>query len=429
MSLSQPALIGTDAALPQRDALLDVKTIADRIGHLIHAAGPVAIGRCERLRVNYQVGKSLRVLHQVEVAGSTRTISARAFREGRGEDACREARAAAPSCDGLSPVFYDDGLNAAFWVFPHDRKIAGLAAIANGEVSRRDRLPCAWTSTRLMAYAPEKSATLACLDDDGAIVAYAKASAHDQTRHDCERYRALGESLGRSPHLRLPRPLAYVPRHRLLVVEAIAGRRMDDPGVGAQAIEDATRFGAALATFHELAHAGVPTFTRFAPPRLIEAGRLVAMVRADVEESVSALARELIARQPDEPDAAVCLHGDVHPKNAIVTDPGVALIDMEDVATGPPAADLGSFLAALLYLRRGGRFGDDTCDAVARSFFGGYGSIRPLPSRTALGWHTAAALLIERILRAVTRVRPLGLLHLPELLGDARAVMADGPRP
>jgi hypothetical protein len=33
---------------------------------------------------------------------------------------------------------------------------------------------------------------------------------------------------------------------------------------------------------------------------------------------------------------------------------------------------------------------------------------------------------VERALRAVTRVRPLGLLHLPELLNDAHALLTEG---
>ncbi len=138
--------------------------------------------------------------------------------------------------------------------------------------------------------------------------------------------------------------------------------------------------------------------------------------------------RELIARQPDDTEAPVCLHGDVHPKNAIVTDRGIALIDVEDVAVGPAAADIGSFLAALVYLRRGARLASHTDDGVARAFVLGYGSVRPLPARAALRWHTAAALLIERIFRAVTRVRPLGLLNLPELVEDARALLTERQR-
>jgi len=300
-----------------------------------------------------------------------------------------------------------------------------MAAIANGALSTGDGLPVVWRATRLVAYAPEKSATLACLDDRGMIVAYAKVSARHQTGRDYDRHQALEESVTGNPSLRLPRTLAYLPHYRLLLLEAIDGRRMDDPA-GANAVQDASRFGAALAAFHALRPRGAPALTRFAAGRLIEARRLVACVRPDVEDLANALVGDLISWQPDEPEAPVCLHGDVHPKNAIVTDREIALIDVEDLAIGPAAADVGSFLAGLLYSWRGARITAATHDAVARAFLLGYASVRPLPTGAALRWYTSAALLIERILRAVTRVRPLGLLHLPELLGDARALLTDG---
>jgi hypothetical protein len=424
MSASATAWLAADAALPQRDVLLDGDVIAGRIGRLMGGARSPTIGRCDRVRVNYQIGKSLRVLYRVEMAGSSLTISARASRDGRGQRIYHEARAAALPGAGVGAVFYDADLDTVFWVFPSDRKIAGLATMANGDLSQCDGLPVVWQSTRLMAYAPEKSATLACLDEGSSIVAYAKVSATDQTRHDYERYQTLHESVGTNPHLRLPRTLAYLPQHRVLVVEAIDGRRMDDP-TGAVALQDAARFGAALATFHALRPREAPEFTRFASSRLTEARRLVVSVRPDVEDLADALVSELVSRQPCEPDTPVCLHGDVHPKNAIVTDRQIALIDVEDLAIGPAAADLGSFLASLHYLRRGTRLDTGTHDAVARAFLLGYASVRPLPTRAALRWHTSAALFIERVLRAVTRVRPLGLLHLPELLGDAGELLMD----
>ncbi len=283
MNLSPATWLAADAALPQRDALLDTGIIGSRIGRLIHGTDPVTIERCDRLRVNYQIGKSLRVLHRVDVAGTSWMMSARAFRNGHGRRAYDEALAAAVPCIGVQPVFYDVELNTVFWVFPNDRKIAGLAAVANGEPSIRDRLPLEWQSTRLMAYAPEKSATLACQDDGGVIVAYVKVSAHDQAERDYHRYRALHESAIGNPGLRLPRPLAYLPQYRVLLIEAIAGRRINDPS-GGDAVRDAAGLGAALAAFHGLAPTDAPEFTRLAPGRLMEARRLVAGIRPDVEE-------------------------------------------------------------------------------------------------------------------------------------------------
>jgi Ser/Thr protein kinase RdoA (MazF antagonist) len=434
MSLSATAWLAADAALPQRDALLDTGLMAGRIGRLIGTADSLHIDRCDRLRVNYQIGKSLRVVYRIGVGNTHMTICARACRDGRSHRLYHDAREAARQSASLwspaeaghyRPVFHDAELDTVFWVFPNDRKITALGAVVNGDLSGRDELPLVWRSTQLMAYAPEKSATLACLDDDGAVIAYAKVSASDQAEHDVQRSRALQQAAEGNPHLRLPRTRAYLPRYRLVITEAIHGRRMDEP-TGPHAVQDAARFGAALAAFHALAPCEAPPLTRFEPDRLREARRLVVSVRPDVADPVGALVSELIARRPSDEDAPVCLHGDVHPKNAIVTDRDVALIDVEDLALGPAAADLGSFLASLLYLRRGARLPARTHHDVVRAFLLGYEFVRPLPARAALIWHISAALFIERILRAVTRVRPLGLCHLPELIAEARELLRDG---
>jgi aminoglycoside phosphotransferase len=422
MSLQPTAWLAHDPVLPQRDALLDTSLVGERIGRLIGANQPAAIDRCERLRVNYQIGKSLRVLHRVD-AGRTRwTISARAFRQGRGErgfeEACRDARP-----DGDRSVFYDAELDTVFWVFPHDRKLTSLPAVARAALPFIDGFSGRWMSTHLVAYAPEKSATLACLDAQGSILAYAKVAAEHRGAPELVLYRGLCDAVDGNPYLRLPRILAHVPEYRLVLLEAVIGRRMDDPAAGAEAVHDAGRLGAALAEFHALEPTDAPKFTRFAPDRLCEARRLVARVRPDVEEAADALVRELAAQQPDDRAAAVCLHGDLHPKNAIVSDGRVALIDVEDLAVGPAAADIGSFLAALAYLRCGGRLDPNTHDAIAGAFLLGYRTLRPLPTHECLRWHTAAALFVERIFRAVSRVRPLGLTHLPELVDHARAIL------
>ena len=64
MSVPATAWPAADPALPQRDALLDTGVVAHRIGRLIDPEHPLTLERCERLRVNYQIGRSLRVLHR-----------------------------------------------------------------------------------------------------------------------------------------------------------------------------------------------------------------------------------------------------------------------------------------------------------------------------------------------------------------------------
>jgi len=426
MTLATTSWLAPDAALPQRDALLDSAVVAECVARSIRPGHRVRVDRCERVRVNYQIGKSLRVLHRVEIEGCPMTVSARAFREDRVAAAYRAA-AADPfpvQPDATPAVFVSGSMNTVFWVFPNDRKITGLDEIIDGSITKTHPLPVEWHSTHLLAYAPEKSATLACLDYESRVTAYAKVTAGNQAAQDYLRYRALEPLAARHPLLRLPRALAHVPQRHLLILEPLGGRRMHDPSSDA-AMDDVARFGAALAAFHSFDFPDAPTFARFAPDRLVDARRQLTSVRPDVGGSVDALVSDLMSRRPEQSAQSVCLHGDVHAKNAILAEDRIALIDLEDLAAGPAAADIGSFLASMRYLRCGGVIRRNVDRALRAAFLGGYASIRPLPSAEEVRWHTSAALLIERILRAITRMRPLGLSQMPELLSAARTVLTE----
>ena len=119
------------------------------------------------------------------------------------------------------------------------------------------------------------------------------------------------------------------------------------------------------------------------------------------------------------------LHGDLHGKNVLVGRSGVALIDLDQVAVGPPAAELGSAAAALRHDRLTG--GLPPSSPLEDQLLAGYRSAAVPPPPPTLAWFTAAALLGERALRAVNRVRPDGLSALPRVLQSARQLLEDRP--
>jgi Ser/Thr protein kinase RdoA (MazF antagonist) len=178
-----------------------------------------------------------------------------------------------------------------------------------------------------------------------------------------------------------------------------------------------------LARLHQLPCRTAPPFTRYAPDRLASAANALASVRPDIAHLAHDLEHRLERSRPTLHDEPVLLHGDVHLKNAILVDDRVALIDFEDAAIGPPAADLTSLLAELRYQRLVGTIAASDAIAAASAFVAGYGAVRPLPDRTALAWFTAAAMLVDRALGAVHRVRHDGLARLDALLADGLAVL------
>ena len=71
--------LAPDPAVPGRDVLLDTAEMAERLSVLMGAHGPVEVTRYDRGRVKYRVGGSLRVVHEIEVAGERRIVASRTF--------------------------------------------------------------------------------------------------------------------------------------------------------------------------------------------------------------------------------------------------------------------------------------------------------------------------------------------------------------
>jgi aminoglycoside phosphotransferase len=395
--LTAATSLAADAAVPQRDRLLDGEEMATRLTSVLR----VPIDHCEPVKARYQVGRSLRVLYRIASGESTELVALRTFSGGRSVEVYERALATALQCGALPGVAHAPELGAVLFTFPNDRKLAGLRALADGG--------------ELVAYAPEKCAT--ALVPGG----YAKAYAGD----DGDRTRRLHDSLhaaAAAVGLRLPRALSYSPAGRTLLCEAIPGRPLAELD-GCERERGMHGLGAALAALHGLEPPGhAPPFERLDVRAIERAAATIARARPDCVGSIADLLDALLEAWPAAA-ATVCLHGDVHLKNAIVSGGAVVLIDLDQVSTGPSAADLGSLLAALRYSRVVGELTAADEQAQARAFLAGYATVREPPGEASLQWHVAAALFAERALRTVTRVRLPGLARLPGVLAEARATL------
>lgn len=417
-----------DPRVPGRDKLLDAREMTARLQRLMGEDGPVRISRYGRGRVKYRIGDSLRVVHDVRVAGSSCLVASRTFPDGRSQGVYERALATAQPAGPLRGVAHDPELEAVFWTFPNDRKMANLRALgpASSAVSKLIGRPIG--RTELAAYAPEKSATVACLD---AVlrrpVAYAKVFVSaEEAAHAHRVHRDLFERLGTlDTGLRLPAVLGFAEDERMLVVEALAGRRIDTIR-GSERLGAMRAFGTALAALHELpVDRDLPPFERLAPSRQRAAAELIARARPDVAEAAGRLADALEDRVSAPQVEPVCLHGDVHFKNGLLAHERVSLIDLDQGGLGPAAADVGSGVAKLRYqsLITGDR---RHVRLMEQALLDGYRSRRRPPAAEQLRWHIAAALLSERALRAVNRIRHDGLALLPAVLAEALAVLDDG---
>jgi aminoglycoside phosphotransferase (APT) family kinase protein len=409
--MNSTPLLALDPALPQRDLLLDESLMTEYLSRLVAGNGDFAIHDCERLRTKYRVGTSLRVLYNLRGNGRSYRIAARAFPRTR-----RVAKQFNSTVELNAPE-----LNATFWIFPHDRKLKNLAVLANVPDELRNIEGRRWTRSRIVAHAPEKSVTAQCLDDDEQIIAYAKIYAGDEGSQIFETYTRVAEAL--QGKTRIPRAIAYFEQYHLLLLESVAG-------VSLAAVPTAQRehaffqLGKALKRFHEidLTTSTAPS-SRLTPEALTRGGATISAARPDVAEMVQHLTAQLIAQY--EPGRPVFLHGDVHPKNILVNDKNIVLLDLDQVATGIAAADLGSVIAGLYFDACTGSRTWREVSALSRALLSGYDASQ---QSHALRWHVAAALLQERALRSVTRIRTCGLQKLPEILLTATAVLNGGLR-
>jgi Ser/Thr protein kinase RdoA (MazF antagonist) len=415
-------LLDTDSAVPQRDVLLDPALVAERLRRVLGRAGRLRIDDCLQLRVKYRVGARLRVVHRIRVGAVSFDVAASTFPTlERSEKAYAEARTRVVACGLVRPVAHDRELKTVFWTFPNDRKIAHLPALAAPTAELAEVLP-AWSESALAAYAPEKTATFRCLDPSGRTVAFAKAYAGEDGERAGRVHDALSRALApNDPHLWLPRALAYLPGHRTLLLEAVEGVALHAPGAP-DPLVGYGRLGCALARMHGLVPPDDARFRRADPDRVEAAADLIGSVRHDVAASARRLAVDISSRLDHEGDA-VCLHGDVNFRNALLQDGRVAMIDLDQVAAGPAAAELGSVLAALRYAGVVGLLERAAVPALSAALLSGYAELRAPPGEAALRAHTAAALLAERSLRVVTRVRRNGLRRLPALLAEAEKAL------
>ena len=413
-------LLAPDANLPQRDVLLDAKKMAQFLSTWLCKNGPVSLSKCEIGRVKYRFGANLRVLYELRSGDLELKVAARTFPDGDGAEVCERFRLSNMPYSTPHPVFFHEQLKTVFWTFPNDRKISNLSVLSHIPRDLANLSGRVWTKSRIVAYAPEKCATAQCLSEGGAVLGYAKVFAGNEGRGIFEIYKQLNEM-----NLRLPRALSYSETHRTLMLEVAPGERVADIQ-DENAGELYRKFGSAIALLHQVERPNdLKRFKRLDTDRLQQVLRTIENARPDASFQAATLCKKLSDFSFWE-GPAVCLHSDVHAKNAIWRDGDLTLIDLDQASGGPAAFDIGSFLAGLQYKECVGQMEAKTRVEISEKFLAGYAEIRTLPTEASLRRHTVAALFGERALRAISRVRVEGLENLSSILARSENILRGG---
>jgi Ser/Thr protein kinase RdoA (MazF antagonist) len=307
-----------------------------------------------------------------------------------------------------------------WWTVPNDRKLRNLATLLDPPDRVRRASGVAWDKSRLVEYAPERSATARLLDVRGQIAGYAKAYRDRDVLDVATQYNRVAASVAMLDGIRTPRALGWARPDRIVVLEPMRGRPWTQLPDDLRPLAMA-RFGSAVANVHSVPNDfGRGPFQRYRLDRVLNSADLVAMARPDVAVPMGRL-RDKLASGPPAAAATVCLHGDVHANNVLFYGEDVHMIDFDQGGSGAASADIGSMLASLLTIRR--TTPTIVVDNLAEQFLDGYNAILPLPSDAELRWYTAAAFVAERAIRAVNRVNYATLAVLPELLEIADGVL------
>lgn len=428
--------LAPDPALPARDDLLDPALVADLLSASLGDGRRLDVSGAELVRVKYRIGESLRVLYRLNVSGRAHLVTGRMFTGGRSADAHRKAVRDALSSDGapsngLRSTVLDQGRDTVWWSFPNDRRLVGLDAVLDPA-----RLPAMlrdaageWSTSAVVQYVPERSVTLRALDPADQTLAYVKCYAprtQDVVRL-AARYDFLASRLRTAdPTLRSPRALAHACDRHLLLLEPMPGQSWLelDPS---SAVDALRHLGRAIAVVHATPLGGntateVRRFGRLDLAHVTRAGELISQARPELAAATRTLTTRL-ASDPPALQEQVLLHGDCHPGNVLVTGDRLSLIDLDQAGTGPAAADIGSLLARLNHGSILRERDPATATLMTSTFLEGYAQVRALPDDRTLRWYAAAALLAERGIRAVNRIRPSALSRLDRVVGAGHALL------
>jgi len=457
--MTPPNPLPHDPRLPQLPLALDRRAMAD-----VFAAQWVALGtspapqvqRCEIERVKYRPRRNLAVAYRLVLQGNDG-----AAREQRvavrfcvgGESARRAAKARADlqagGPTGLACT-HDAALDMVAHWWPHDPKLGRAARVLGDEqalaAQALPELVASLTAGRgrllaqqlaLVQVVPELRASArvtlqiepAAGQSPVARTVYAKTDAEQRgaVTH------AVMSALWRSPAaakglLNTPQPLLWQAELALHWQAELPGRVLLDVEPVLRP-DTSARVGAMLAALHATP---VPAARRCGFDALRE--RIAAVVQTltlvcgDELGPLDALATRLTAglsHLRGMPN--LTLHGDLHPRNLLVHEDRLGLIDLDSVRQGPALLELGDWVADALYRALLAGAPAATVLPACRAFVVAYAQAGGWhPAEPALAWSVAHSLVTQRAWRCLVNLKPGRYVLVPVLLALADALLQGG---
>lgn len=415
-------------------------------------AARYSIADCEIIQARYKPGKNCLVSYHLKIVENQtgqsfeQILCARVYEIGGSFSRFDKAQTQPQvSTQFGKAIFHLPELDMVGWVFPNDRKLAGLPDISDKVRLAQEILPPiiaakfgeAWRieslATDIVHYVAEHTCTIRAtvrLKHSGSGEAqtttlFGKTYYNLDGAETFARMRELSESTAcLSGRLTLAQPLAYQPEIKTLWQMGLPGESLYECETGgSQFFALLKRAAVSLAALHQtpVSNARKANIADLLI-RFDDVERMVAKFQPTSLPKLRSLLDRLRkqAQQFGESPAAT-LHGDLHLKNFFVTARQIALIDLDNLCVGDPLLELGSFIASLMYRNLAQAKPADVSRKLADAFVRAYAESVSWPiNDSILNWHIAAALIAERAYRCVSRLKS----ERPTLL-DEVIVLAD----
>jgi phosphotransferase family enzyme len=438
----------SDERLPQMETLLNASLMRAVFERELPAA--CRIEDCAIVSTKYRPGKNILIAYQLKiidlVLGQSRNqlMTLLACGIGDAKDFFTNAIA--------KPTFHIPELEAMVWVFPNDRKLAGLAGLIDSVSLSRRYLPevvaghfgSEWRIVDLVSdpirYRPERVYTVRVnlslrnvrTGDIESLVLFGKTYCLDEGEAAWRWLQLLWNSEARREGRILTSiPLAYQAEIKTIWMCGLEGMTLNEYDVGSEGFYELLALtGSTVAELHRTFISAVPLVTMSEIVSKLEAAAdLISRLRPARREELQSLIETLSALSDRiEVSFIATLHGDLHLKNLFVTSDRIAriaLLDLDNLSQGDPLRDLGSFIASLHYRGLIEGWADEVVADISRRFILSYRQNADWEvSAASLNWYIAAALISERAYRCLTKLKVEKVEILDEIIDLANKFAA-----
>jgi hypothetical protein len=340
------------------------------------------------------------------------------------------------------PLTHIPELEMVVWAFPNDRKLHTLPKVIDPPYIRREIVPrimathlgpewlIGGVQDDIVHYVGEHTCTLRVeiqmrrprTRENRLVVLYGKTYDNEE---GAETYRLMQElwnsDARRKGQLAIAEPLAYDQELKTVWQLGLRGSTLLTPDLhSTHTLTLLERAACSVAALHRTPLSCIKTcsFDDWVG-KLHEVATLLVSVRPACRQALCPLVDRLFLQAEQFKDYQTgTLHGDLHLKNFLTDAGGVALIDLDNLCSGPPLQDVGSFIANLYYRGIAGEIPQSAVTELVRVFISAYEArVDWRVSRPELAWYVAVALVIERAFRSVTRLKA-GRLDILDVIID-----------